>query len=1112
MERTSILKPGDVIGKYRVVRCLGIGGMGEVHLVTHLQLHVERALKLLRLDKGVRNSVFAERFLREARIASRIQHKNVISVFDVENDVNSGFLYIVMEYVKGNSLQGILQNGSLEEDQAVHIISEVVNGLSAAEEMGLVHRDIKPSNIMISQDGEVKLADMGIAKAIGDDVGVTLTMENSLVGTPAYCSPEQCRNAHNVDVRADIYSLGATLYEMVTGLPPFDGVNSFDTIAHVLSDEPTKPRRLNPSLSAGLETLILKMMSKDPADRPQNITELKKELKPFQSWNMAIPPELKSLFRDRVEREVLDRTSTVIASYRRKQFGERIVWSGVALALLIIFIVVIVFQQVHYGKEIRYWKETAVSHQNARDVLAGQIASMKNQLERKQKDYLAYTNRLESQIRRLEAGPQRKAPETPEGTDQQPAPKQPEASAASPAAPVPAGEKQDDRRTAADNPESQVPKPGAASPETPSSQTAASAKTGVPTVKPVQNEAVQMIDPNTRSKKTSEAFKKVSRIRRNRADLEAIQRAVNELDPEKLDRLLKKYEMAFEELNWISTSTLFAPLNDLIRPAIFYKLDSPGREREKIQVYLADCKRRGYKPHSYLLSRSANQPGKLSKEQQQRYEQNFLDVSEFLLVNPDFLLDPYIFHNGGSPSLAQIRIISNAYDFNDFPQWLMKMADKQYLDFKSDNSLLDRLFLYFNTKRPASPEQVRCIEHLIRAGARYDRLQKEERDLIAAVLSDDPESVKLAIRKCRPENLMKPYPVYGNILGFAVKGMGKCNPEIVRQLIESKVPVNLYAGPGWIPPSLSLLASAIDNDDEAVIELLIRHGVRLKDRAALGAACRRNNVRMAERLLKNGTPPGGETFRRIAGKTSRVFIPDRLCIALENKAVDVAKLLLQYDIDLRVRMLPSRKTPLEIAEQDPDLKPVADLIRKKLGQKAGSVPGAMFSNPHASNAGFQNLIRQSEQVPETRKWKKPSSREWFVHFGRAHSAAAKSGKKILVLNHVEVPPFLLSRRNLQSFGQHFVLLFCPISPRQPDYPKDQLQHIGDIRRGLQLMNGYPETVILNPDGTRFFRFAGFPFHTERSFMQIADRIKNGEVPDLSAMQKNEPAKRKRSSR
>lgn len=404
----SILKPGDVIGKYQVVRCLGIGGMGEVHLVRHLQLNSFRALKLLRANFSGNDSKETERFLREARIAARIHHKNIVSVMDVENDTVSGFLYIVMEYIDGSSLQEILNGNHLPESQAVHIISEVVNGLAAAAEHGLVHRDIKPSNIMISQEGEVKLADLGIAKASDADVSGTLTMENAVVGTPAYASPEQCSDAHDVDVRADIYSLGATLYELVTGRAPFSGANPFDTIAHVLNDPPVPPRQLNPEISEALEKLILKMLAKDRERRPQTITELQQNLQSFLAADAIVSPEIKKLIHERVEREVQARTSTVLTSYRKKQKGERLVVLSSILVLLILAGVFYLYWNRQFQSRIQNQVATLARHRAEKTELISQVASLKNQLHRQKQLYRQLTEenrKLTAEINRLKGIP-----------------------------------------------------------------------------------------------------------------------------------------------------------------------------------------------------------------------------------------------------------------------------------------------------------------------------------------------------------------------------------------------------------------------------------------------------------------------------------------------------------------------------------------------------------------------------------------------------------------------------------------------------------------------------------------------------------------------------------
>ena len=271
----QLLQVGDRIDKYRIDQCIGEGGMGEVYLVTHTFLNIQRALKILRLDLIEDDPTFRDRFVREARIAARFQHPNSIGVVDVETKSDSGFLYLVMEYVDGQSLHQYLPNGPFPEKEMLRICREVANVLDAAwREMQLVHRDIKPGNIMLSKEGDVKLADLGIAKSAGSDMTLALTLAGTMIGTPEYASPEQCRDSSHVDTRADIYSLGATMYEMLTCTRPFHGTNAFDTVVKVLQ-EPLPPLRdRNTEISAETAALVERMMSKDPADRPQTLREL----------------------------------------------------------------------------------------------------------------------------------------------------------------------------------------------------------------------------------------------------------------------------------------------------------------------------------------------------------------------------------------------------------------------------------------------------------------------------------------------------------------------------------------------------------------------------------------------------------------------------------------------------------------------------------------------------------------------------------------------------------------------------------------------------------------------------------------------------------------------
>ncbi|MBR2427372.1 MAG: protein kinase [Lentisphaeria bacterium] len=275
---SRILQNGDQIDKYRVECCLGAGGMGEVYLVSHQYLNVKRAMKVLRMNLTENDPTFRDRFVREARIAARFQHPNSISVVDVESSSESGFLYLVMEYVDGQSLHQYLQlnRDIVDEMQMLRICRDVASALDAAwNEMKLVHRDIKPGNIMLTNTGEVKLADLGIAKSSGGSgMTMALTMEGSMIGTPEYASPEQCLDASSVDTRADIYSLGATLYEMLTGVRPFQGADTFETVDKVLNDDLVPVRKRNRNISRKTAALVERMMEKEPEDRPQTMSEV----------------------------------------------------------------------------------------------------------------------------------------------------------------------------------------------------------------------------------------------------------------------------------------------------------------------------------------------------------------------------------------------------------------------------------------------------------------------------------------------------------------------------------------------------------------------------------------------------------------------------------------------------------------------------------------------------------------------------------------------------------------------------------------------------------------------------------------------------------------------
>ena len=256
------------LGVYRLVKKIGKGGMGVVFLAKHKVMNTYRAVKVLPHCVKEDNADIFERFMREARIASEFRHPNIVGVMDVEKDLKQQVSYIVMEFIDGGTLRRILKNQkTLPEIQALLIVRSVAEALKAIAAHKIVHRDIKPDNIMFTRYGEVKLADLGIAKNEEEDV--TLTRTNIMIGTPAYLSPEQMEHPKDVDIRSDIYSLGATLYEMLTGTPPYTGKNAYDLMRRRAFEAIVDPRKKNPEVSAVAAKIVMKMLQKNPAKRYQ---------------------------------------------------------------------------------------------------------------------------------------------------------------------------------------------------------------------------------------------------------------------------------------------------------------------------------------------------------------------------------------------------------------------------------------------------------------------------------------------------------------------------------------------------------------------------------------------------------------------------------------------------------------------------------------------------------------------------------------------------------------------------------------------------------------------------------------------------------------------------
>ena len=281
------LQPGDRIERCIIVKKLGQGGMGSVYLARHETLGIFRAIKVLSGALYIRGGEFIRRFIQEAKIACSINHPNIVNVLDVGDDKERNFCYIIMEYVDGGTVRDVLRKTpKLSEVDALIITEAVAEALQAAAEQKIVHRDIKPDNIMLTRRGEVKLADLGIAKNTDDNV--QLTKSHVMMGTPAYLAPEQAQDAHSVDVRADIYSLGATLYEMLTGQIPYPGKNTYDILAKLVSEPVPDPRSVTDTVSAPTARLVMRMLSKQARQRPGSAAELLKEIRSLH----AVPPDL----------------------------------------------------------------------------------------------------------------------------------------------------------------------------------------------------------------------------------------------------------------------------------------------------------------------------------------------------------------------------------------------------------------------------------------------------------------------------------------------------------------------------------------------------------------------------------------------------------------------------------------------------------------------------------------------------------------------------------------------------------------------------------------------------------------------------------------------------
>lgn len=307
-----------VAGKYKLLELLGSGGMGSVLLCEHVLMGRLVALKILPINPNEPGAV--ERFYREARAVAALDHPNIVRAYDM--DRNDKVHFLVMEYVEGVSLhQLVKKHGPLDIRRAAHYIAQTAAGLEHAHQCGWVHRDIKPGNLLLNRQGTVKILDMGLARFFEERYDVTRRYEeNAVIGTADYISPEQATTPHEVDIRSDIYSLGATFYFLLTGRAPFEeGTVAQKLLWHQVR-KPPAIRSLRPDVPAEMEAVVEKMMAKSRLERFQTPKEV---IGALSAWTWApVPPpsdaEMPPKRKDAatVLRRIAQRVCTLRASRR----------------------------------------------------------------------------------------------------------------------------------------------------------------------------------------------------------------------------------------------------------------------------------------------------------------------------------------------------------------------------------------------------------------------------------------------------------------------------------------------------------------------------------------------------------------------------------------------------------------------------------------------------------------------------------------------------------------------------------------------------------------------------------------------------------------------------